>query len=149
LSGTRQTDVTQPEVSLPSSARVMRNEAGESRGFGFVSYQTPDQASSAMHAMNGAMIEKKAVIVRLHEPKQLRQEKLAQRFGGHNGHPRSASGATSPTLSEGGDSYAGWPSPRSHPAALNSPTAAFIERQTPDRQRRGSGSYYQVCGLSS
>lgn len=85
----------------------MRNEAGESRGFGFVSYQTPDQASGAMHAMNGAMIENKAVIVRLHEPKQLRQEKLAQRFGGHNGHPRSASGATSPTLSEGGDSYAG------------------------------------------
>lgn len=27
----------------PLSARVMRNEAGESRGFGFVSYQTPDQ----------------------------------------------------------------------------------------------------------
>lgn len=25
------------------SARVMRNESGESRGFGFVSYQTPDQ----------------------------------------------------------------------------------------------------------
>ncbi len=30
---------------LSSSARVMRNESGESRGFGFVSFQTPDQGS--------------------------------------------------------------------------------------------------------
>ena len=124
----------------------MRNEAGESRGFGFVSFQTPDQASAAMHAMNGVVLEKKTVIVRLHEPKQLRQEKLAARFSGHNGHPRSASGATSPTLSEGGDSYAGWPSPSSHPAVLGSPTSTFVDR-TPERQRRGSGSYYQVIPL--
>jgi polyadenylate-binding protein len=121
----------------------MRNEAGDSRGFGFVSFQTPDQAAAAMHAMNGVVLEKKTVIVRLHEPKQLRQEKLAARFSGHNGHPRSASGATSPTLSEGGDSYVGWPSPSSHPAVLGSPTSSLVDR-TPERQRRGSGSYYQV-----
>jgi polyadenylate-binding protein len=130
----------------------MRNEAGESRGFGFVSFQTPDQASAAMHAMNGAVLEKKTVIVRLHEPKQLRQEKLAARFSGHNGHPRSASGATSPTLSEGGDSftYPGWSSPSSHPAVLGSPTISLVDR-TPERQRRGSGSYYQVipCSLTA
>lgn len=100
-----------------------------------------------MHAMNGVVLEKKTIIVRLHEPKQLRQEKLAARFSGHNGHPRSASGATSPTLSEGGDSYAGWPSPSSHPAILGSPTS-FMER-TPERQRRGSGSYYQVITCST
>ena len=122
----------------------MRSEAGESRGFGFVSFQTPDQASAAMHGMNGAVLEKKTIIVRLHEPKQLRQEKLAARFSGHNGHPRSASGATSPTLSEGCESsYTGWPSPSSHPAVLGSPTSTLVDR-TPERQRRGSGSYYQV-----
>ena len=125
----------------------MRSEAGESRGFGFVSFQTPDQASAAMHAMNGVVLEKKTIIVRLHEPKQLRQEKLAARFSGHNGHPRSASGATSPTLSEGGDSYVGWPSPISHPAILGSPTSTLVDR-TPERQRRGSGSYYQVISCS-
>ncbi|TFK32025.1 hypothetical protein BDQ12DRAFT_693154 [Crucibulum laeve] len=124
------------------SARVMRNENGESRGFGFVSYQTPDQATAAMHAMNGAQLGSKQVVVRLHEPKQLRQEKLAQRFG-HNGHPRSSSGATSPTASEGGDSYAGWPSPRHHSSALGSPKANHYER--PDRGRRGSGSYYNAA----
>jgi hypothetical protein len=34
--------------SLYQSARVMRNEVGESRGFGFVSYQTPDQGSEVI-----------------------------------------------------------------------------------------------------
>ncbi|KAH9855373.1 hypothetical protein C2E23DRAFT_883314 [Lenzites betulinus] len=125
------------------SARVMRNEAGESRGFGFVSYQTPDQANAAMNAMNGCVIGSKALVVRLHEPKQLRQEKLAQRFGGHNGHPRSSSGATSPTASEAGESYAGWPSPSSHPAILGSPTMGHHER--PDRARRSSGSFYHAA----
>ncbi|KAF9077433.1 hypothetical protein BDP27DRAFT_1357522 [Rhodocollybia butyracea] len=132
------------------SARVMRNEAGESRGFGFVSYQMPDQAANAMHAMNGITLGSKQVVVRLHEPKQLRQEKLAQRFGsGSNGHPRTASGATSPTASEGGDSYAaGWgsPSPRNRTLGLGgSPSSHYGGLERPDRGRRGSGSYYNAA----
>lgn len=99
-------------------------------------------ASAAMNAMNGATLGNKQLVVRLHEPKQLRQEKLAQRFGGHNGHPRSSSGATSPTASEAGESYAGWPSPSSHPAVLGSPVMSHYER--PDRGRRSSGSFYHV-----
>ncbi|KAG2139512.1 hypothetical protein BD769DRAFT_1698241 [Suillus cothurnatus] len=124
------------------SARVMRNENGESRGFGFVSFQTPDAASAAMHAMNGVVLGTKQLVVRLHEPKQLRQEKLAQRFG-HNGHPRSASGATSPTASEAGESYIGFSSPRRAPSVLGSPVMGHIDR--PDRGRRGSGSYYNAA----
>lgn len=132
----------------------MRNENGESRGFGFVSYQTPDQgknqnsslfshidpsliATAAMHGMNGVQLGSKQIVVRLHEPKQLRQEKLAHRFG--QSHPRSSSGATSPTASEAGD---GWPSPRHLPSILGSSMGSHYER--PDRGRRGSGSYYNV-----
>ncbi|KAA1472444.1 hypothetical protein DENSPDRAFT_850923 [Dentipellis sp. KUC8613] len=125
------------------SARVMRNENGESRGFGFVSFQSPDQAAAAMHGMNGMLLGSKQLVVRLHEPKQLRQEKLAQRFAGHNGHPRSASGATSPTASEGGESYAGWPSPGARSTSLGSPSGLSTERQ--ERPRRGSGSYYNAA----
>ncbi|KIM91560.1 hypothetical protein PILCRDRAFT_810843 [Piloderma croceum F 1598] len=124
------------------SARVMRNENGESRGFGFVSYQTPDQANAALHAMNGVVLGSKQLVVRLHEPKQLRQEKLAQRFG-HNGHPRNASGATSPTVSEAGDSFGGWSSPRHATSALGSPIGTSGDR--PERGRRGSGSYYNAA----
>ncbi|CCL99612.1 uncharacterized protein FIBRA_01630 [Fibroporia radiculosa] len=128
------------KLSLFTSARVMRNENGDSRGFGFVSYQMPDQAAAAMHSMNGVLLGSKQLVVRLHEPKQLRQEKLAQRFAGHNGHPRSSSGATSPTASEAGESYAGWPSPSHRPAPLGSPISGHSDR--PDRARRSSGSYY-------
>ncbi|KAG6830032.1 hypothetical protein H0H87_009495 [Tephrocybe sp. NHM501043] len=127
------------------SARVMRNENGESRGFGFVSYQLPSQATAAMHAMNGALLGSKQVVVRLHEPKQLRQEKLAQRFG-HNGHPRSASGATSPAASEAGDSYVGgWSSPRRLSQPLSPVSAQFGHAERAERSRRGSGSYFNAA----
>lgn len=101
---------------------------------------TRTPATAAMNAMNGVQLGSKPIIVRLHEPKQFRQEKLALRFQG-NGHPRSASGATSPTHSEGGDSFAGW-SPRRASSVLASP--GMREQQLLDRGRRGSSSYYQV-----
>jgi polyadenylate-binding protein len=102
-------------------------------------------AAEAMRIMNGALLGSKQVVVRLHEPKQLRQEKLAQRFG-HNGHPRrNSSGATSPTASEAAD-FSGWNSPRTYTQTLGSPALSpkpvYAER--PDRGRRGSGSYYNV-----
>ncbi|TRM63710.1 hypothetical protein BD626DRAFT_569084 [Schizophyllum amplum] len=132
------------------SARVMRNENGESRGFGFVSFQTPDQAAAAMHGMNGRQIGSKQIVVRLHEPKQLRQEKLAARFSGHNGHPRSVSGATSPTLSDGGGSYVGWSSPPNPTSPLGgsphpTPSVAGFDHRNERAGRRGSGSYYNAA----
>lgn len=133
-------------LSIVCSARVMRDESGRSRGFGFVSFQTPDQASTAMHSMNGVVLGSKQIVVRLHEPKHLRQEKLAQRFaGGHNNHPRSRSGATSPTASEGGESLSGFPSPRGSYMGLASPSAYSSSLAlTSERARRSSGSYYNV-----
>ncbi|KAJ1311240.1 hypothetical protein OPQ81_009739 [Rhizoctonia solani] len=109
------------------SARVMRNDAGQSRGFGFVSFQTPEQASAALQAMNGAFLGSKQIAVRLHEPKQLRQEKLQQRFS-----PRTRSGATSPTPSEGGDSIY---------SAFSPDRDSIRERAV----RRSSGSYYTAA----
>lgn len=100
-----------------------------------------------MRVMNGATLGSKQIVVRLHEPKQLRQEKLAHRFS-HNGHPRrSSSGATSPAASEAGESYSGWNSPRMYPGqAPGSPALSPkpIHFDRPERGRRGSGSYYTV-----
>ncbi len=101
-----------------------------------------------MHAMNGAQLGSKAIVVRLHEPKQLRQEKLAHRYAGHNGHPRSSSGATSPAASDAGAEtlVGGWSSPRARPSVLGSPKiGGYIERS--ERGRRGSGSYFHVSFL--
>ena len=57
--------------TLPS-ARVMRDEAGRSRGYGFVMFETPDQASAAIRATNGAFFEGKQIRVRFHEPGPIR-----------------------------------------------------------------------------
>lgn len=63
------------------SARVMRDEKGVSREFGFVSYRRAEDATRALNAMNGSQHGSKAMIVRLHEPKSFRQEKLSHKFG--------------------------------------------------------------------
>lgn len=101
----------------------MKGENGQSRGFGFVSYQQPEQAAHALHTMNGQTFGGKQIQVRFHEPKQLRQEKLAQRFA--EGGMRRTSGSTSPALSE------------------NDGT------RVTERPRRGSGSYFNVCSQHS
>lgn len=60
------------------SARVMRDERGLSREFGFVSYRFPGDADRALRTMNKTLHGSKEMIVRLHEPKNVRQEKLSQ-----------------------------------------------------------------------
>lgn len=125
------------------SARVMRDDRGNSRGFGFVSFQSPDQASRAMAAMNNARLGSKNIIVRLHEPRQLRQEKLASRFSGGS-HPRSNSGATSPTLSD--DLTLDNASVYMGPGNTSLDGAVEKSRQIPEpRPRRNSGSYYHAA----
>lgn len=102
-------------------------------------------AASAMQAMNGIILGSKQIVVRLHEPKQLRQEKLAHRFGNSPGssHPRnrSGSGATSPTLSE--ELYWGRNSPGG-PIPNTAHIAHTTHTTHTERTRRSSGSYYTV-----
>ncbi|UZJ52645.1 hypothetical protein CBS101457_001965 [Exobasidium rhododendri] len=63
------------------SARVMRGDNGASREFGFVSFQSSEDATRALRTMNQTMQGSKEMIVRLHEPKNVRQEKLSHKFG--------------------------------------------------------------------
>ncbi|SPC64204.1 related to polyadenylate-binding protein 3 [Ustilago sp. UG-2017b] len=84
------------------SARVMRDNDGKSREFGFVSFTTPEEARQALTAMDGAKLGSKKITVRLHEPKTMRQEKLAARFAGANGEgadagPGAAASGASPS----------------------------------------------------
>ncbi|CAO1620122.1 unnamed protein product [Sympodiomycopsis kandeliae] len=67
------------------SARVMRDEQGTSREFGFVSFHHQDDAARALHAINGQQIGSKTIMVRLHEPKKMRQDKLNKLFAGGGG----------------------------------------------------------------
>ncbi|CAG8537621.1 12428_t:CDS:2 [Funneliformis mosseae] len=77
------------------SARVMRDqETGNSKGFGFVSYTTAEEADKAKSSMHGKTLGTKQIVVRLHEPKKLREAKLANHF---NGSPASPSESRAPS----------------------------------------------------
>ncbi|KAL1914663.1 uncharacterized protein VTP21DRAFT_8074 [Calcarisporiella thermophila] len=60
------------------SARVMTDAtSNQSKGFGFVSFNKPESAAQALREMNGKDIGGKRVVVAYHEPKKLREAKLA------------------------------------------------------------------------
>ena len=73
------------------SARVMTDPITTlSKEFGFVSFKEAGQASLAISEMDGRLVGRKHLTVRLHEPKKLRESRL------------STGGATS-SAQDGGD----------------------------------------------
>ncbi|GMH35378.1 hypothetical protein BSKO_03246 [Bryopsis sp. KO-2023] len=61
-----------------TSAKVMTDEAGKSRGFGFVCFGTTEEASKAMSEMNGQLEDGQQLYVGLAQPKEVRQAELAR-----------------------------------------------------------------------
>lgn len=50
------------EYGNVTSAVIMKNADGKSKGFGFVNFETPDSAKKAIEALNGAVIGKHNII---------------------------------------------------------------------------------------
>lgn len=63
-----------------TSARIMRDETGKSRGFGFVCYVTPEDATKAVTEMNGKMIDGKPLYVALAQRKEVRRAHLESQY---------------------------------------------------------------------
>ncbi|KAG6826794.1 hypothetical protein H0H92_014377 [Tricholoma furcatifolium] len=58
------------------SCKVATDEAGRSRGYGFVHYETAEAADTAIKAVNGMLLNDKKVFVGLHVSRKERQSKL-------------------------------------------------------------------------
>lgn len=68
-----------------TSAKVMIDEKNNSKGFGFVCYQTPDEATKAVTGMNGQLLAGKPIYVALHQTREVRRAQLTQQFAQRQG----------------------------------------------------------------
>ncbi|KAK9461809.1 uncharacterized protein V1516DRAFT_711260 [Lipomyces oligophaga] len=67
-----------------TSAKVMRDEQGKSKGFGFVCYSSPDDATKAVTEMNQRMLNNKPLYVALAQRKDVRKSQLEQQIQARN-----------------------------------------------------------------
>jgi len=63
-----------------SSAKVMADEVGRSKGFGFVCFEKPDDATKAVVDMNNKMLSGKPLYVALAQRKEDRKAQLASQY---------------------------------------------------------------------
>lgn len=68
-----------------TSARVMHDQQKRSKGFGFVCYRTPEEATKAVSDMHLKTIKGKPLYVGLAEKKEERTHRLAARYKGEKG----------------------------------------------------------------
>jgi len=62
------------------SIKIMTDEKTNSKGFGFICFDSPEEAQRAIHEMNNRPLQgtAKPLYVAFHEPKEIRRQKLAQ-----------------------------------------------------------------------
>lgn len=67
-----------------TSAKIMRDEKGTSKGFGFVCFSSPDEATKAVSELSGKMIGSKPLYVSLAQRRDVRRQQLESQIAQRN-----------------------------------------------------------------
>lgn len=67
-----------------TSSKIMRDEKGTSKGFGFVCFSTPDEATKAVAELNNKMIGSKPLYVSLAQRRDVRRQQLESQINQRN-----------------------------------------------------------------
>jgi len=63
-----------------TSAKIMRDAQGNSKGFGFVCYSAPEEATKAVTEMNGKLLNNKPIYTALAQRKEVRRAQLEAQY---------------------------------------------------------------------
>lgn len=104
------------EMGTITSARVMKDmKDGRSRGFGFVCYSTPEEATRAVNEMNGKILASKPIFVALAQRREVRRAQLeAQHSNRQAGGPAGGPSGGQPGMMRGPSAMGG---PMGYPGA--------------------------------
>ncbi|GAB2227021.1 hypothetical protein Drorol1_Dr00008820 [Drosera rotundifolia] len=108
-----------------TSAKIMRDEKGISKGFGFVCYSSPSEATNAVSAFQGYMCRQKPLYVAIAQRKEDRQAQLQIRYA---------------------HQIAGFPGPSAHVLPGRYPPVFYAPAMVP-QVPPGQGLMYQAMGM--